>query len=48
MPTGTCLLAHQITHGDGMHGAACSMPRGADWGNKLMLERQLVGKAQTE
>lgn len=30
------------------HRVACGMPRGADWGNKLMLERQLVQKAQTE
>lgn len=31
-----------------MHRAACGMPRGADRGNKLVLERQLAEEAQTE
>ncbi|TKC37885.1 hypothetical protein EI555_009223, partial [Monodon monoceros] len=33
---------------DDMHRAACGMPRGADRGNKLVLERQLAEEAQTE
>lgn len=45
MPRGTCLLAHEVIHDNNMHRAACGMPRGADWGNKLVMERQLMGKA---
>lgn len=48
MPRGTCLLAHEVIHDNNMHRAACGMPRRADWGNKLVMERQLMGKANIE
>lgn len=39
---------HIETHGDGVLGVAGGMHREADWDNKLILGKQLVGKGQSK